>query len=219
VDLAARRLETLSNLLPTPVETYPEDDLHEEAPFESWRAMSKGAPQTQAARSAVDAVRHSEKAAARALWPTLSANAQEHFTNSTLFLGGNTTAYTLQLVAAFRIDYTSFATQRAQSAALAVQNVREERTQRAVDDATYEAFRRVQAGIIKSRSARTEQQSANRAAKLASERYAAGVATQLDVTQAQRDAFLADASRIQADAQLAAARVNLRLAAGQVPTL
>ena len=41
-----------------------------------------------------------------------------------------------------------------------------------------------------------------------------GVATQLDVTQAQRDAFLAAAARIQSDAELAYARASLRLAVG-----
>ena len=41
-----------------------------------------------------------------------------------------------------------------------------------------------------------------------------GAATQLDVTQAQRDAFLASASQIQADFDLAYARAALRLAAG-----
>ncbi len=45
-------------------------------------------------------------------------------------------------------------------------------------------------------------------------RYTAGVATQLEVTEAQRDAFLATASSIQADADLAFARAALRLAAG-----
>jgi outer membrane protein TolC len=62
-----------------------------------------------------------------------------------------------------------------------------------------------------------QQKAASRAADLAVERYGAGAATQLDVTTAQRDAFLADAARIQADAELAAARIVLRLAAGHVP--
>jgi outer membrane protein TolC len=99
-----------------------------------------------------------------------------------------------------------------------VQGIRAERTQRAVLDATYGAFRRVQTGIVKSRSARAQATAARRAAELAADRYTAGAATQLDVTLAQRDAFLADAARIQADADLALSRVQLRLAAGQSPT-
>jgi outer membrane protein TolC len=72
----------------------------------------------------------------------------------------------------------------------------------------------VRAGIAKSRAARAESQAAARAATLSVDRYSAGATTQLDVTQAQRDAFLASASQIQADSDLAYARAALRLAAG-----
>src|SRR6185436_18303844 len=86
---------------------------------------------------------------------------------------------------------------------------------RAAEDATFEAYARVNNGISNSRSSRVEAQSATRAAELASTRYDAGVATQLDVTEAQRDAFLATAARIQSDAELAYARAALRLAVGE----
>jgi outer membrane protein TolC len=99
-----------------------------------------------------------------------------------------------------------------------VAQVREARSRRAVSDLIYEAYRRVENGIVKSRSARAQVEAANKAADLAVERYQAGVSTQLDVTQAQRDAFLAEASRIQADADLAFARASLRLAAGRSPS-
>jgi len=56
-----------------------------------------------------------------------------------------------------------------------------------------------------------------RAEELAMARYQAGALTQLDVTQAQRDAFQAQASRIQADADLLYSRVLLRLTAGKPP--
>jgi outer membrane protein TolC len=102
----------------------------------------------------------------------------------------------------------------AQDSALAVQTVRLERSERAAADATFEAFRRIEAGIVKSRAARVQAQAAARAAELSQIRYEAGVATQLDVTQAQRDAFLASAARIQADSDLAYARAALRLAVG-----
>jgi len=42
----------------------------------------------------------------------------------------------------------------------------------------------------------------------------AGTITQLDLLQAQRDAFNAEVSRIQADADLINARVQLRLSSG-----
>jgi outer membrane protein TolC len=45
--------------------------------------------------------------------------------------------------------------------------------------------------------------------------YQAGSATQLELLQAQRDAFQAEVTRIQDDANLLNARAQLRLSAGQ----
>jgi outer membrane protein len=216
-DLSARSLETLSGLVPTAAEEFAIDDLHEEAPFERWQTLATSSAQGRTARNLEDAARESQKAASRALVPTLSATAQEHFSNAGGF-SGHSAVYTIQLVAAVRLDYATLANNRAQETAAEVQGIRAERTQRAVLDATYTAFRRVQAGIVKSRAARAQAAAARRAAELAGDRYTAGAATQLDVTLAQRDAFLADAARIQADADLALSRVQLRLAAGQSPT-
>ncbi len=217
VALAARGLETLSGLSPTPSEQFPADDLHEEAPLQRWEALANQTPQRRAAESAERAARESQKAASRALLPTLSASAQERFTNATGF-AGHEAVYALQLIAAVRLDYTTVASARAQAAAAELQRVRVERTSRAVLDATFEAHRRVQSNIVKSRAARVQAASAERAAKLAAERYAAGVATQLDVTEAQRDAFEAAAASIQADADLALARAQLRLSVGRSAT-
>ncbi len=216
-DLVARQLETLSGLAPLPAEDFPADDLHEEAPLERWQALANETPQMRAARSAEEAASEAQKSASTALYPTLAGSAQEHFTNAQGFTGKNA-FYTLQLVASFRLDYATLANQRAQESAAAVQRIRSERTGRSVLDSTYEAYRRVQAGIVKSRSARSQAAAATRAADLATERYNAGVATQLDVTQAQRDAFLADANRISADADLTFQRAALRLAVGQSTT-
>ena len=59
-----------------------------------------------------------------------------------------------------------------------------------------EGNRRVEAGIVKSKAARAQSEASAHAAELAADRYSAGAATQLDVTQAQRDAFLAEASAV-----------------------
>ena len=45
--------------------------------------------------------------------------------------------------------------------------------------------------------------------------YRAGTATQLDLLQAQRDAFRAEVTRIQNDANLLNARAQLRLSTGR----
>jgi outer membrane protein TolC len=98
-----------------------------------------------------------------------------------------------------------------------VQMVRSERSRRNVEDDIFDAYTRVRTGIVKSASARAQTQAALRAEQLALSRYQSGALTQLDVTQAQRDAFDAQASSIQADADLLYSRVILRLAAGKAP--
>lgn len=211
--LAGRALETLSGLSPTPAEPAPEDDLHGEGELGSWLSLAATTPGQRVAQKLGEAAEQNRKAANRALFPTLAGSAQERITNATGF-NGRTSAYTLQLILAWRLDYGTIASNDAQSAALDVQRVRVERTRRASEDAAFEAFRRVEAGVAKARSARAQASAAARAATLSADRYSAGVATQLDVTQAQRDAFLAAAAKIQADADLAFARASLRLASG-----
>lgn len=211
--LAGRSLETLSGLSPEPTQTLPEDDLHGEGSLGGWLALAGGTPAQRVADRLAEAADQNRKAAQRALLPTLAGSAQERLTNATGF-SGRTSTYTLLLTLTWHIDYTTVATNDAQKAALEVQRVRVERTKRASEDAAFGAFRRVEAGLVKSRSARAQSAAAARAAELSADRYSAGVATQLDVTQAQRDAFLASAAKIQADADLAFARASLRLATG-----
>ena len=211
--LSGRSLETLSGLSPDPAASFPEDDLRGEGSLQNWLSLAGNTPTQRVARKLEEAAEHSRKAASRALLPTLSGSAQERITNATGF-SGKSSAYTLQLILSWRLDYATVAGSDAQSAALEVQRVRVERTKRLAEDAAFEAYRRVEAGVAKCRAARAQASAATRAATLSADRYAAGVATQLDVTQAQRDAFLASAAKIQADADLASARASLRLAAG-----
>lgn len=211
--LAGRSLETLSGLSPAPAEGVPEDDLHGEGSLQNWLALSASTPNQRVADKLGEAAEQNRKAASRALLPTLTGSAQERITNATGF-SGKSSNYTLMLTLSWRLDYGTIATSDAQRAALEVQRVRVERTKRAAEDATFAAFRRVEAGVVKSRSAQAQAQAAARAAALSADRYSAGVATQLDVTHAQRDAFLASAAKIQADADLAFARASLRLATG-----
>ncbi|MEO6574585.1 MAG: TolC family protein [Polyangiaceae bacterium] len=215
--LAGRSLETLSGVSPTPAEPFAGDDLHDVAPLAKWEELAGDNPAEHAARELSQAAADTKKSAAYALLPTLTASAQEHFTNAAGFVGHHD-IYTLQVIAAWRFDFTAVKTASAQAAASDAALVRQARSNRAVDDAIFEAYQRVVNGIVKSRSARAQTVAANKASELAVERYQAGVSTQLDVTQAQRDAFLAEASRIQADTDLAFARASLRLAAGRPPS-
>jgi outer membrane protein TolC len=212
--LAGRSLETLSGLSPEPAgHKFPEDDLHDEGRLQSWLTLAGTTPNQRVADKLGEAAEQNRKAASRALLPTLTGTAQERLTNATGF-SGRTSTYTLLLTLSWRLDYGTIAASDAQRAALEVQRVRVERTKRASEDAAFAACRRVEAGRAKSRSAKAQADAAARAAELSADRYSAGVATQLDVTQAQRDAFLASAAKIQADADLAFARASLRLATG-----
>jgi outer membrane protein TolC len=211
--LAGRSLETLSGLNPDPATSFVEDDLHGEGTLQNWMALVDGTPIVRMTEKAIESSEQSRKAANRAFLPTLTGSAQERITNATGFSGRNS-AYTLQLILAWHLDYSTIANNDAQGAVLEAQYVRLEQVKRQGQDVAFEAFKRVEAGIAKCRAARAQASAATRAASLSADRYAAGVATQLDVTQAQREAFLATAAKIQADADLAAARASLRLAAG-----
>jgi outer membrane protein TolC len=210
---AGRNLETASGIVPTPVEAYPRDDLHPEAPLSEWLA-NKDTPSDRIQAELDRAATAAKKAAKYALLPTLSANAQERITNATGFTG-RTSAYTLQGMLSWRLDYSTYSTAQAQASAADVQKVRAERARRGVEDDIFDAFERVRTGIVKSESARAQARAALRAEELALARYQSGALTQLDVTQSQRDAFQAQASQIQADADLLYSRVVLRLAAGK----
>ena len=212
---AARNLETLSGSTPTPVTDLTEDDLRDEGALQSW-LEAKDTPTERAQALLNEAAVAGERAAKYALLPTLSANAQERFTNAAGF-SGRSSLYTVQVVLSWRLDYGSYATAKAQGFANQVQQIRSQRTRRSEQDAIFDAYQRVATGVSKSAAARAQAGAADKAAVLASDRYRAGVLTQLDVTQSQRDAFQAQASRIQADADLAYARVLLRTAAGKPP--
>jgi outer membrane protein len=213
--LGRRTLETLSGLAPEPGGEVLADDLHEEAPLAAWVDGSAAeSPSVRASLAQSRAVDESRRAARLALLPTLAASAQERLTNATGFTGKNA-SYTLGLTASWRFDFSLSPAQKAQEAALEGARAREEKSRRSTDDQIHEAWHRVRAGLARGRAARAQASAAEQASKLAAERYAAGATTQLDVIQAQRDAFSARVGLVQADADLAVARALLRLSAGR----
>lgn len=212
----ARALETLTGLAPSQGgEANLNDDLHDEAPLASWLSKAKSdLPQNRAADELTRAAADGRRAAKLSFLPVLSAQGLERFTNATSFVG-RSAYYTLTASLTWRLDYSTFANVSAQTAAADAAQVRAERTARGVQDRVYDAWVRVQAGIAKSRSARAQAKAAQHAAQLAEDRYQSGVSTQLDVVQAQRDAFLAKASMLQADAELVSYRATMRLVVNQ----
>ncbi|HEY4103903.1 MAG TPA: TolC family protein [Polyangiaceae bacterium] len=205
-----RSLESLSGLTPEPASQFPIDDLHEEASLERWLSHSAELPAVKSAQSAERSADASVNAAKSAWLPTVSANATEHFTNAPS-LTLHKTYYTLQATAVWRLDATIPAAERAQRAAAITSATRARATKRNAEDAIFQDYYQVRSSIDKSRSARTQVQAAAAAADLARDRFGGGLATQLDVLQAEQDLFKAEVARIQADADLAYARAALRL--------
>jgi outer membrane protein TolC len=210
----SRTLSTLSGIEPEPSASFPQDDLREEAPLASWL---RGSASTPTVTSALALRRAAEKSAnaARAAWlPTVTGTATERFTNATAF-AGRSAYYLLQVTATVKLDATLSAGVRAQNAAAAAAIAREDGAKRRADDAIFQAWSQVATDIVKSRAARAQVSASLLAEGLARDRYLAGVATQLDVLQAQSDLFKAEVARIQADTDLAYARASLRLYAGR----
>jgi len=213
-----RDLFSMSGVAPEAASTFPDDDLHEEAPLEGWMSGADKVPSVKSAQ-AMRATAEEASRTARAAWfPTVTGLAEEKFTNSTAFSGGHSAYYLLQLAASWRLDNTVIPQIRAQDAAAAGARAREDKARIAAEDAVYRDWQQVKADIDASRSARVQVASTTLAAKLAEDRYANGVATQLDVLQARQDAFAADVARIQADSDLAYARTALRIDSGRFGT-
>ena len=210
---ARRDLESLSRLTPEPGgrENYIEDDLHDETPLSAWLnsetsdlvTVQPAILSTQAAKATRDA--------ARAAWaPTLTAQAQEHVTNAAGFTG-QSSIFTFTLNALWRLDFSIAPQVAAKTAAVHAAEAREDKARRAADDAIYQAWHMTRVNIEKARAARAQVKAATLAQDLARERYKNGVATQLEVVQAQRDFFSAAVSQVQADFNLQYSRALLRL--------
>lgn len=213
--LSRRNLETLTGITPLPSESTREDDLHEEAPLATWlSAPGSSLPSGRAAAAQTRAAEVSRSAAKLALLPSVSASAQERISNAASF-GGQNAYYTLTANVTWRFDLSLLSSISAQDAAVNAARAREDKISRSAEDAVFDAWQRVHAGIAKSRAARAQAAAAAQAAKLAEDRYASGAATQLEVIEAQRDAFTAETLRVMADAGLGASRLLLRINAGR----
>ncbi|MGO8992773.1 MAG: TolC family protein [Polyangiaceae bacterium] len=211
-----RDLYSLSGLVAEPASGFPEDDLHEEGPLANWMGKTKDVPSVQSAEASRATAEEGVRTVRDSLLPTVSALGEEKLTNATAFVGGHVSIYLIQVAATWRIDTTLFAQKRAQDAAAAAARANEDHARQVAEDAVFRDWQQIRADIDSARSARAQVVAAQLAASLAQDRYESGVATQLDVLQARQDAFSADVARIQADADLAYARLALRLDAGQL---
>lgn len=213
--LAARNLETLSRVKPEAATVFPEDDLHDEGTLDSWvAAIDPNMPERRMSEAERKLAEASRDAAKLTFAPVLAAQAQERLTNATGFTGRVGT-YALSATLTFRFDFGQVAQLDAAKAAQEGAVARAEGTRRSTEDTVAEAYNRINANLAKARAARAQAKATDRAAVIAEDRYQAGTSTELDVTQAQRDAFSANVARIQSDLDLAQARAVLRIATGK----
>ncbi len=212
---ARRDLFSLTGVAPQPASAFPDDDLHEEDALAAWLSGMDRLPAVKSAVASRESAEEGSHAARTGWLPTVSGIAEEKLTNATAFSGGHSAFYLLQLAANWRLDNTILPQIHEQNAIAAQARANEDKVRIAAEDSIYRDWQQIRADIEASRSARAQVQSTRLAASLAEDRYANGVATQLDVLQARQDAFAADVARIQADSDLAYARAALRIDSGR----
>jgi outer membrane protein TolC len=214
VELAAQALESASNVSPEVSEAESLiDDLHPEPELSVFLNGVSALPSVAAAGASSDAAEMEADARRFALAPVIAGSFTGIGTSAPGFIGHDW-SYQAALAATWSFDLTRIGDIKAQDAAVQATWARELRTRLAARDAIHREWNTVAAGIARSRSARAGRAAAFHAAEQARERYRAGTIAQLDLLQAQRDAFNAEVTRIQADADLINARVQLRLSAG-----
>ncbi len=215
VSLVARALQSATGVSPQfEGETALADDLHEELPFERFQPPDQEIPALAAAIQSRVASEQQARAQRLTLVPSLAASATERVANVEGLVGRE--SYWQAVVGlTWSFDLTLLAGIRSQDAAADGARAREQRARLAARDDIHRAWMTVRTNIARSRSARVQAEVSSRAAKLALDRYQVGAAAQLDLLQAQRDSFSADAARIQADADLVNSRAQLRVAAGE----
>ena len=215
LSLSARALESTSGVSPElagPIQLA--DDLHSEPPLPSFEQDFGHLPAVVAAAGSTRAAEQGAGAQRLALLPSVAGTFTENGTTAPGFAGHDWT-WQAGINFAWSFDLTSVASIRSQNAGADAARAREIRVRLAARDAIHRQWETVAASIARSRSARVGRAAAAHAALQAHDRYQAGTITQLDLLQAQRDAFAAEVARIQADADLVNARAQLRLAAGK----
>ena len=215
VAVSSRALGSASGVTPdlsTSAELEP--DLRPEAPLSEFEKELPTVPAVVAAARSTRAAEQLATAQRLTLVPSIAGYFAETASNAPGFVGHDW-SYQAGATLTWSLDLTTFANIRRQDARADSERARELRTWLSSSDAIHQQWNTVAAGIAKSRAARAGRQAAYEAAEQAKTRYAVGNITQLDLLQAQRDAFTADVNRIQADAELANARAQLRLASGR----
>ncbi|MFO0594432.1 MAG: TolC family protein [Myxococcaceae bacterium] len=209
----ARTLETLTGLAPKEAPAAVADDGHPPPDLAQLESRLGLLPSVAAAESDATAAGRTQLAATLALVPTVNAQFTQRFTNATGFQNASAQA-SGGVTFSWRLDLVGVNALRVQAANQDLAVLNAERARRAAADQLHADWQNLEAALIKAKAAGAQVTAARRATELTAERNGAGVATQLDVIQAERDLFAAEVSQVEAAAELATARAQLNLSAG-----
>ncbi len=209
----ARALKTLTGLEPTQPPQLPAEALDALLPLERLETSLFELPQLRAAESLRGAAERATAAAALALVPSVNAQFTQRFTNATGFQNTNA-LYSTGLELAWKLDVATAQALRRQQRSEALSSLTYERLSAAARDQLHSDWHRTRAALVKVKAAEAQLVAARRARDLTDERRQAGVATQLEAIQADRDVFAAEVGALQARCELGTARRWLKLSAG-----
>jgi outer membrane protein TolC len=210
---ASRRMRVLTGLTPPSGEGLAPPSLEGDGALTDHTAELEALPSVRAAEANADAARAELSAARSGFAPRVSASASERFTNGAGF--GYSPAWAVGLTATMRLGADTAASARVARIEAERRDLEAERARIDASNSIESAFDSVVALVARVEATRAEELAAERAATIARERFVAGLATQLDVLGADRDAFSAEVARIQAEADLHYARIHLRMASGR----
>lgn len=214
VALTVRDLQSTTSIAPDISSTVDlTDDLHPEPDLSVFEARLQSVPAVLAASTATRAAQQQADVQKFTLVPSLSGTFTEYATNAPGFEPSRW-FWQAAIIASWSFDLTNVGNIRSSDAAVDATRSREVRVRLDAGDAIHRFWQTVLADIAQSRSARAGRDAAVHALEQARVQYRAGTATQLDLLQAQRDAFRAEVTRIQDDANLLNARAQLRLSTG-----
>lgn len=208
-----RTLRTLSGLEAEGEAPMPADDLTPPPALAELEGRVGALPAVEAASRDATTASKNAGAATTALVPSVNAQFTQRLTNATGFQN-QVASWNAGVTFSWRADLGSLQGLRVASAAAQTAQLNAEKAQLSAADQLHSDWQRVTAALTKVKASRAQVTAARRAQALAKERNAAGVATQLDVIQADRDLFSAEVNDITARLDLASARASLKLSAG-----
>jgi outer membrane protein TolC len=193
--------------------TLPADNLTPEGSLEEMESKTDQLPAVRAADKDALAASRIAVASRLAVVPIVNAHFTERVSNATGFIA-QANSYTAGIGLLWRLDSPTFFGMSAQSSQAEIARLAAERQRLASRDQIHMDWQRLTAAIQKVAAAKTQVESAERAAQVARDRYVAGAATQIDVIQSERDLFSAEVNQIQARTELASSHVALQISSG-----